>query len=308
LAAVLGGGVLSGAAGARTSSSSTPLGTVAVDGARIGYRDLNPSAKGTPLVLIIGYGSTMGEWDPAFIQRLAEHRRLILFDNRGMGNSTGSVRRLTVRRMADDATGLIDALRLRHVDLLGWSMGGFIAQQLALDSPRLVRRLILASTDPGSSHTVPGKPSVIDLLTNPKTTPSELLPILFPADQQASGDAWLAAVGSQPDLTGADFAAPPATLAAQKVATTTRWLRAGEGTYARLPRLGVPTLVAYGASDRIVPPINARLLLARIPHAIGMRVPDAGHAFLFQDPTKTAAAFARFLDETDGKQGFRPRD
>ena len=79
-------------------------------------------------------------WDPAFIQRLAEHRRLILFDNRGTGNSTGSSRGLTIRRMADDAVGLIHGLKLRRTDVLGWSMGGFIAQQLALDSPRLSRR------------------------------------------------------------------------------------------------------------------------------------------------------------------------
>jgi pimeloyl-ACP methyl ester carboxylesterase len=296
LTAALTTGVLTGAAGAQTVSTSARLQTAVVDKARIGYRDLNPSAKGTPLVLIIGYGSTMAEWDPAFIQRLAEHRRLILFDNRGMGNSSGSLRELTVREMADDAGGLIRALRLRRTDVLGWSMGGFIAQQLALESPRLVRRLILVSTDPGSSHTVPGKAAVIDVLTDPKSTPSQKLPILFPANQRAAGDAWLQAIGSQPGITGADFASPAATLAAQKIATTTRWLGRGDGTYALLPRLRAPTLVGYGAQDVIVPPANAQLLLRRIPHAVGVRMPDAGHAFLFQAPAKTAAAFAHFLD------------
>jgi pimeloyl-ACP methyl ester carboxylesterase len=250
-------------------------------------------------MLIIGYGSTMAEWDPVFIRVLGEHRRVILFDNRGMGNSTGSVRGLTVRRMADDAVGLIRALKLRRTDVLGWSMGGFIAQQLALESPRLVRRLILASTDAGSSHAVPGKPAVINLLTDPRNAPTELLPILFPARQQTAGDTWLGAIASQPGITGTDFAAPAATLSAQKVATTTHWLRQGEGTYARLPRLRVPTLVGYGAQDVIVPPSNARLLLRRIPHAVGLRVSNAGHAFLFQEPTQTAAAFARFLDRAE---------
>jgi pimeloyl-ACP methyl ester carboxylesterase len=296
LIAALTSGVLAGPAAARTISTSARLRTAAVGGARIGYRDLNPAAAGTPLVLISGYGSTMAEWDPAFIKRLARHRRLILFDNRGMGNSTGSLRGLTIRRMADDATGLIRALKIRRTDVLGWSMGGFIAQQLALESPRIVRRLILASTDPGSSHTVPGKRAVIGVLTNPKSTPNEKLPILFPADQQAAGDVWLQAIGSQPGITATDFATPAATLAAQKIATTTRWLGRGEGTYAGLPRLRVPTLVGYGTKDVIVPPANALLLLKRIPHATGMRVRDAGHAFLFQEPTATAAAFARFLD------------
>jgi pimeloyl-ACP methyl ester carboxylesterase len=294
--AALTAAVLVAGAVAKGPPTLSPLRTAAIDGARIAYRDLNPSVEGTPLVLIIGYGSTMTEWDPTFIGRLAEHRRVIMFDNRGIGNSIGSIRGLTVRRMADDAAGLIGALRLGRIDLLGWSMGGFIAQQLALDSPRLIRRLILASTDPGSTHTMPGKPAVIDLLTNPSSTPSQKLPILFPADQQTAASAWLHAVGSQPGITAADFASPAPTVAAQKTATTAGWLGRGQGTYALLPRIRAPTLVAYGAEDVIVPPANAQLLLKRIPHAIGMRVPDAGHAFLFQEPTKTATAFADFLD------------
>jgi pimeloyl-ACP methyl ester carboxylesterase len=175
-------------------------------------------------------------------------------------------------------------------------MGGFIAQELTLDHPALVRRLILASTDPGSPHTVPGKEAVIDLLTDPKSTPTQLLPILFPASAQTAAKAWLIAVATQPGITGADFAVPAAALAAQKTATTSDWLTAGMGTYARLPGLIAPTLVSYGTDDVIVPPVNARLLLTRIPHAVGLRISNAGHAFLFQDPVKIAADFVRFLD------------
>jgi pimeloyl-ACP methyl ester carboxylesterase len=273
-----------------------PLRTAKIDGARIGYRVLNPAARGTPLVLITGYGATMAEWDPAFVARLATHRRVVMFDNRGMGNSTGPVDRLTVALMARDAAGLINLLKLRHPDVLGWSMGGFIAQQLALDEPGLVHRLILASTDPGSPHTVPGKPSVIRVLTSPQSTPTTLLPILFPARAQAAGVAWLHAIAAQPGLTGADFTAPAATLAAQKIATTADWLRAGDGTYAHLPRLTAPTLVAVGADDVIVPPRNAGLLLRRLPDVVGLLVPGAGHAFLFQQPAAVASSFSGFLD------------
>ena len=88
---------------------------------------------------------------------------------------------------------------------------------------------------------------------------------------------------------------PAATKAAQKRATHTLWLGPGEGTYARLPKLRAPTLVAYGADDVIVPPANAQILLKRIPDAKALRVPDAGHAFLFQDPVSTARAFTAFL-------------
>ncbi|MGP0051766.1 MAG: alpha/beta fold hydrolase [Solirubrobacteraceae bacterium] len=296
VAILLAAGVLVATASAQAAPASAGLHAATIDGARIAYRDINPSAAGTPLVLITGYGATMAEWDPAFIQRLADHRRVIMFDNRGVGNSTGPVAGLTIREMADDAAGLIRVLKLHRVDVLGWSMGGFIAQELTLDRPTLVRRLILASTDPGSPHSVPGTARVIDLLTNPKSTPTQLLPILFPASAQTAATAWLTAVATQPGITGADFAVPAATLAAQKTATTTDWLRAGEGTYTRLPRLIAPTLVSYGTEDVIVPPVNARLLLTRIPHVVGLRISDAGHAFLFQDPTTIAADFVRFLD------------
>jgi len=293
------GAVLAGSAGAQgartAAAASWPLAVLPVDGAHIAYRDINPTAKGTPLLLIVGYGSTMAEWDPTLVARLAQSRRLIMFDNRGMGNSTGSVQGLTVQTMANDAAGLIRALKLGRTDVLGWSMGGFIAQQLALQDPRLVRRLILASTDPGSPHTNPGAPAVIQTLTDPATTPRALLPILFPADQQPAAQTWLTAIGSQPGLTAQDFTAPAATLAAQKLATTTFWLGPGDGTYARLSRLAAPTLVAYGADDVIVPPSNAQILLGRIPHASALRVADAGHAFLFQDPATIAATFSAFL-------------
>jgi pimeloyl-ACP methyl ester carboxylesterase len=213
-------GVVASGAVAKRTAPPPRLRIAAVDGARIAYRELNPSAWGAPLVLIIGYGSTMAEWDPTFVRHLVRHRRVILFDNRAIGNSTGSTRGLTIVTMAHDAAGLIRILKLGTTDVLGWSMGGFIAQQLAIQDPRLVRRLILASTDPGSTHTLAGKSRVIDVLTNPASTPTDKLPILFPADQQAAGDTRLQAVGSQPGITAADFAAPAATLAAQKTATT----------------------------------------------------------------------------------------
>jgi pimeloyl-ACP methyl ester carboxylesterase len=299
LVAILASAPTAGSALARDlvshAAAAPALGVFRVDGAKIGYRDFNPRSKGTPLMMIVGYGSTMAEWDPRLVQSLAQRRRVIMFDNRGAGDSTGSLKHLSVRLMADDAAGVIRALKLGRTDVLGWSMGGFIAQELALDDPGLVRRVILASTDPGSPHTTPGKPAVERTLTNPATTVAGLLPILFPPDQTAAAAKWLAAIASQQGLTGQDFAVPAATKAAQKNATHTLWLGSGEGTYARLPKLRAPTLVAYGTDDVIVPPANAQILLKRIPDAKALRVPDAGHAFLFQDPASTARAFIAFL-------------
>lgn len=288
--------LLAPAAANAAPPTATPLQTVEVDGAALGYRDLNPQAGGRPLVLIAGFGVTMAEWDPAFVERLSQGRRTIVFDNRGIGTSSGSVKGLTVQRMAGDTAGLIRALKLGTADVLGWSMGGYIAQQLALDAPRLVDRLVLASTDPGSPKAVPATKRVLKVLTAPGGQPDALLPILFPADQQAAGQAWMAAIGEQPDLTAADFATPGPTMAAQERAAGPRWFGRGLGTYARLGQIEAPTLVAFGRDDVVVPPRNAAILASRIPNATKRGFADTGHAFLFQRPTAKAALLARFLD------------
>ena len=288
-----------GSSGAHAAGVSAALtetrGLLRVDGAGIAYRELNRTARGTALLLIVGYGSTMAEWDPALIRGLATRRRLIMFDNRGAGDSTGSVKHLSVHVMAGDAAGVIHGLKLGRVDVLGWSMGGFIAQELTLDSPALVRRLILASTDPGSPRATPGKPAVIRALTNPATTVAQLLPILFPRDQATAAKTWLTAIASQPGVTSRDFTVSPAATAAQKTATHSLWLGRGEGTYARLSAIRARTLVAYGTKDVVVPSSSAQLLFRHIPHAVSSRVRDAGHAFLFQDPVSVARAFTAFL-------------
>jgi pimeloyl-ACP methyl ester carboxylesterase len=290
-------------AGAQTAPAPTtpaptafPLKTAKVNGATLGYRDINPTAAGTPLVLICGYGVTMAEWDPTFVQTLAEGRRVIVFDNRGIGTSSGPVKGLTIAEMARDTAGLMRKLDIKRADVLGWSMGGYIAQTLALARPGMVHRLVLASADPGSPHALQPTKAVVKVLTNPDLTPNSLLPILFPADQQAAGQAWYAAIGTQPNLTAADFATPSATMAAQETANATRWYGRGDGTYARLPKLKAPTWIGYGAQDVVVPPGNARLLARRIPHATAHRFADAGHAFLFQDPAAKASMMAAFLD------------
>jgi pimeloyl-ACP methyl ester carboxylesterase len=211
-----------------------------VDGATIAYRDFNPTTRGTPLLMIVGYGATMAEWDPTLVSGLAHGRRVIMLDNRGAGDSTGSVKHLSVRLMAEDAYGVVHALKLGRIDVLGWSMGGFIAQELTLDHPKVVRRLILAATNAGSPHATPDKPAVERTLTNPATTVPELLPILFPANQLAAGQAWITAIASQPGVTAQAFVIPAATKAAQKTAVRTLWDGQARAATLACPRCALP--------------------------------------------------------------------
>jgi pimeloyl-ACP methyl ester carboxylesterase len=279
-------------AGGTSSAQLSPYRFAEVPGAKLGYRT---AGSGRPLVLIAGFGLTAAEWDPALITRLAAKRRVIVFDNRGAGTSGGSVAGLTIRRMAADTAHLIEALKLRRPDVLGWSMGGYIAQELALRHPRRVRRLVLAGTDPGGTQAVQPKAAVNAILENPDTTPDQLLPILFPPGRQAAGGAWFGRIAAQPGLLPESLTVSPATIRAQTKACGPRWAARGRGTWSRLPGLDLPVLVADGTDDVVVPPANSRKLARRIPGAKLRLYPGAGHAFLIQDRARFAAAVHRFL-------------
>lgn len=275
--------------------TEVPVRHARVNGADLGYRVLNPKATGRPLMLVCGYGVTMAGWHPRLVEELARRRRVILFDNRGMGHSTGPVKGLTVRRMAIDAIRLIRHLGIRRVDLLGWSMGGYIAQTVAIQRPKMVGRVVLAGTDPGSPKTVEPSARVVKILTG-ATDPTELIPILFPRSKLAAGNAWIRAISTQPNLTAEDFSTPVLTLQQQALANADRWLNPGKGVYGALGRLTARTLIAHGARDVVVPSANARILKRRIRNSRTMIFPNAGHGFLFQSPRAKARRFVAFLN------------
>jgi pimeloyl-ACP methyl ester carboxylesterase len=120
--------------------------TVPVDGAQIAYRRIG---NGRPLVVLNGFAATSADWDPSFIHGLASSNELILLDNRGIGGSTDDGKPFNIAQLADDAARLIETLGIERANVLGWSMGGFIAQTLALQQPGRINKLILLSTDPG---------------------------------------------------------------------------------------------------------------------------------------------------------------
>lgn len=267
-----------------------------VSGARLGYR---VAGAGSPLVLITGSGSTMAEWDPRLLDALAERHTVIVFDNRGAGTSTGGVGKLTVAQMARDTAQLIAQVTAGTADVLGWSMGGYIAQTLALNAPSRVRRLVLASTDCGGPSTIPPKPWALRILTDPAATQKQRLRLLFPPDQAGAAGAWGAAIGAAYAAAGYQpaeaFTVPPSTMAAQTRAAGSLWLRRGGGTCSRLGDLRQRVLVAAGREDVVVPVENHRALADRIPRAQTRLYADAGHGFLFQPELGFASVVDRFL-------------
>lgn len=247
----------------------------------------------------MGSESTMGEWDPALLRDLAADHRLILWDYRGMGVSRGSVRGLTIDRMADDAAGLLGAVGVTKANVLGWSLGGFVAQRMAVRHPDRVRRVVLAGTNPGGPATVLGPEWAQAVDDDPSRSDAAVLTVLYPRTPagRAAGRAFLRRLdtasesGEIPD----DFDIPQAGFRAQAAAEQ-RWM-ASPANLRQLRSVRAPTLVTGGTLDVLTPPANAATLTRAIPGARQATFARGGHAFLFEYHRRFADAVTRFIRE-----------
>jgi pimeloyl-ACP methyl ester carboxylesterase len=240
----------------------------------------------------------MAEWDPALVAHLARGHRVIVFDNRGAGESASAkVKHLTVQKMADDTAALIKKVAPGgRTDVLGWSMGGYIAQKLALRHRKRVKRLILASTDPGGPRAVElTNRHVLKILSDPQATTKQRISILFPPGHRRAGKRWTNSLDRWPGVNQKSFAVPARTIKAQVRAAGVRWYRPGQGAYSSLHTVHKPVLVAAGREDVVVPPVNSKLIARALPQSRLRRFHNAGHAFLFQRPRRYARLFNSFL-------------
>lgn len=258
--------------------------------------------KGPPLVMAIGTGSTMAEWDPALLRLLAARQRLILFDYPGIGRSSPlQGGRTSFAALADSLDSFMKAIGVARADVLGWSMGGFVAQQLAILHPDRVRRLVLAGTNPGGREAVLGSERAQKLDSDPNPSDEAVLGVLYPPTPsgQIEGRRFLERLddasrsGEIPD----DFDVPSATVEAQ-VAAEDAWLR-DEANVEGLRRLRVPTLSTGGSRDPVTPPLNAERIADIVRGARLQLFKGGAHAFLFQFRKQFAPAVVRFLDQPD---------
>lgn len=254
--------------------------------------------QGPPLVMLTGTGSTMAEWDPALLRLLARRHRLILLDYPGVGLS-GPWQGRSFGSLAASTAGLMNAIGLPRADILGWSMGGFVAQRLAIEHPAKVSHLILAGTNPGGIHTVLGPPQVQAVDSEPNPPERAILAELYPPNRQGAGRRFLHRIesASQSGEIPDDFHVPAATTERQ-VAAEDSWLRSNRN-FRQLADVTIPTLAAAGAKDRVVPPVNLRRIAARVPRSRLVVLPGA-HAFLFQDRIAFARIVDRFPTAVDG--------
>ena len=266
----------------------------AANGVDYAYRDTGGGEGALPLVLFQHFRGNLDNWDPALIDALASTRRVVTFDNAGVGGSGGTTPD-TIEQMARDAIAFIAAMGFGQADLLGFSIGSFVAQQIALVRPAIVRRLVLASSAPQGAVGMHGwAPEVIGAIGTPKTSPEGYLDVFF--TQSASSRQ--AGKGTQQRMYARtedrDTATTWATREAQYDAVCT-W---GIPDHARLQRvsaIGMPVLVANGDSDPMILPHYSYLLAGLIPHARVKIYPDSAHGFLFQHHAEFAADVGAFL-------------
>jgi pimeloyl-ACP methyl ester carboxylesterase len=260
-----------------------------VDGAQIAYRRIG---NGRPIVVLNGFAATSADWDPSFIDRLASSNELVLLDNRGIGDSTDDGRPFDIAQLADDVARVIETLGVERANLLGWSMGGFIAETLALHHPGRVNKLILLSTDSGGANADLASAKVWSQLIDTSGTPHDqarrLLSLLFPSDVAES------IYREFGDIVAAARAQLSPSLINRQAAAMDTWHRTGVGN--RLRDMNVPVLIAAGTADVVIPPSNALRLVNAIPGAWLAQFNGGGHAFMAQYPRPLADLINSFLE------------
>jgi len=269
--------------------ANEPFEKLKVDGAQIAYRRIG---NGRPLVVLNGFAATSADWDPSFIDRLALSNQLILLDNRGIGRSMDDGQPFDIAKLADDTGRVIEALRFERVNVLGWSMGGFIAQTLALRQPASINKLILLSTDHGGADADLASAEVWSQLVDMSGTPHEqahrLLSLLFPSDVAES------IYREFGDIVAAARAQLSPSLVTRQAAAMVAWHRTGIGDGLR--KMNMPLLIATGTADVVIPPSNALRLVNAIPGAWLAQFNDGGHAFMAQYPVPLADLINSFLE------------
>ncbi|XAH25179.1 alpha/beta hydrolase [Xylophilus sp. GW821-FHT01B05] len=259
--------------------ANVPTQTVTGGGVKFAYRELGVDNPGPPLVCLIHLAAVLDNWDPRVIDGLAATHRVITFDNRGVGATSGAPAE-SMEQMARDAITFIKTMGLGQVDLFGFSLGGMIAQEIVLMEPQLVRKMIITGTGPAGGEGISkvARVTYIDMLRGLLTfqDPKQFLFFTRTADGIRAGKAFLQRLKERSE--NRDKAISVAALQAQLKALRL-W---GQKTPADLSKVNHPVLVANGDSDRMVPSKNTHDLARRLPNSELIIYPDSGHGAVFQ--------------------------
>jgi pimeloyl-ACP methyl ester carboxylesterase len=276
-------------------ADASTLRVTAGNGIQYAYRELGDGD--VPLVLLQHFRGNLDNWDSALIDALAADRRVVTFDNVGVGATTGETPN-TIEAMAHDAIAFIEALNLQRVDLLGFSIGSFVAQEIALIRPDLLRRVVLASSAPQGAAGMHGwAPEVIGAVGTPETSAQGYLEVFFAAtdtSRQAGQEAAGRIFGGR--TTDRDETTTWQTRQAQYDAVCA-WGISNHSLLERVSAIDLPVFVANGDSDPMILPRYSHLLAGLLPNARLTIYPDSAHGFLFQHHGQFAADVHAFLED-----------
>ncbi|NMM01887.1 alpha/beta hydrolase [Paraburkholderia sp. RP-4-7] len=247
---------------------------------------------GSPLLLVTGYRATMSEWDATFLAELVKHHDVIVFDNRGIGRSMPNASSFTIDDMASDTAALIDTLALKHATVVGWSMGGSIVQQLAIDKPQAIGKMVLMSALAPGRTGIPAPADILMQLSGkPGITFNDIMAVLFPAPSVQGAERCFVKDMFKPS----DYQSPAISGAATdgQSASLKAW-ETDDTAADALRSVHIDTLVLSGTDDAIVAKENAAALTRLLPHAHLLLVKHAGHAMMYQYPVALARAIDSF--------------
>jgi pimeloyl-ACP methyl ester carboxylesterase len=251
--------------------------------------------RGDPILLISGSGNVMDVWPTHFLKELASNHTVIIFDNRGVGNSTEGTRPFSIAQFANDTVGLLDALDIQRTDVLGFSMASFIAQQLTLIHPEMVNRLVLYGASCGGHESIPQTQEVTrivsDLVNNRSQDTEAFLSVTFPSE-------WIRANPNLETIPKTKEIILFTTLVKQFNAVEDWLSRNWSGVCNQLQNISIPTLIITGAEDVAVPAANSLILVQKIPNAWLVQIKGAGHGLMYQYPEEFSAIVKTFLSTT----------
>jgi pimeloyl-ACP methyl ester carboxylesterase len=258
---------------------------IRVDDIEMAYKMVG---KGSPILLINGYSAPLDFWDPTLVERLASNHTVITFDNRGVGNTTVGNKKFSIPQFAQDTSKLLDALKIKKADIIGWSMGGMIAQELALSNPEKVGKLIIYASTCGGNQSVPPSPEVLKVFSNQSGSTMErlqkFLPLLFPDQWRHDNPNFLDHLPKSSEQT-------PINTLNKQIEAITNWT----GTCNRLGNITQPTMVLVGTDDVLTAPANSILITEKIPAAWLIQIKGGGHAMMMQYPEKFSNIVDTFL-------------
>ncbi|WP_368367290.1 alpha/beta fold hydrolase [Paraburkholderia youngii] len=278
-------------------SSGVETRFVELSGVRYAMRRFGNRDGGLPLLCLQHFTGTLDNWDPEIIDALAEDREIILFENAGVGRSTGVVPG-TIAEMAAHAMRFIDALGLPKVHILGFSLGGFVAQEIAIAMPDRVSRVILSGSAPeGGEGAGMDRPELVAIYTDSNMPMSEKLKRLFfpsTADGEAAASAFIDRLNTR--SAERDLPAGPE-VAAMQLQAMIAWANWQGDVREKLAKISHPALVTNGDNDIMIPTQNSFVLARNLPNATLIVYPNAGHGALFQYAQTYVAHVREFLRE-----------